>query len=762
MLIINSVLSSSIIFPSYFILKKYISQQRALLGSLLISVIPVVALFSFFLLSENLFIPLTMFSIWFLLEAFENNKMRWDFLAALSVFYLYFTREIGLVFIIAVCAALAFFILSSERKERLQVVKDKAILICALAIPLLLWISYKIFIISQVSFYGTEELMNTLITVFSTPSQFEHFSILMLHEIDYLVLSSYVMVFIFSIVFIIACLFRPKLSGFDKFLQQSGQKKLLAFRSVIIYCLVFSAGMLVITVTFMEAWGERAIYGRYIDPIVPVIFLFGIIGIGVLFTKYTDVKWKSESLFCLGIAILFIAVYTLPGEVLDAFPNDFGLYYIMYLENCFQNSFAMVLLLAAVFVIIPYILMKYNHKNNFLIRVSVFLIILSVIFSMPIYETQNKNMRNMESINEIGRYLQKHSSADTKILMDSDYLQDTQILIYSDYINRGWYPQLTQFWTKGYIIEQSSAEDPSGVVTKEFVDKTDYIISKKILPYPCVVASINTYKLYTPHAPAEYVQNLSLPFVIETESNVSSCLIDGFYYPEGTFRWTGELSAVKIEYPKKSGPFLLQVKTGGGRPENNPANVTFSLNGHLIGVMNKTSGTEIFSAVIPEYYLETNYQVLGIKTNTWKPSDYGSTDSRDLGITVDWIRGSDISFDEMYDVEFWNSVPTRWMTENATLLIHSDENRVANLMFRASSFYKPRTLEIYTNEGLQKTQRIIPSGFANVSAQFPLQKGENSIRLQVPEGCDRPIDVSELNNSDRRCLSIAVQNVTFS
>jgi hypothetical protein len=245
-------------------------------------------------------------------------------------------------------------------------------------------------------------------------------------------------------------------------------------------------------------------------------------------------------------------------------------------------------------------------------------------------------------------------------------------------------------------------------------------------------------------------------------SKTSTCLIDGFYQPEGKFRWTRGSSQVKIEHPKKDGSFILHVNTGGMRPENNPANVTFFMNGHYIGAMENTGGTEIYSVLIPEYYLESNYQILEIRTNTWKPSDYGSADSRNLGITVESIRSDDISFDEMFEEESWNSVPSRWMSDNATLLIYSDENRLANFTFRAISFYQTRSLEIYYDDTLRTTQRVIPAGFVNVSTQLPLQKGENTIRLHVPGGCDRPVDISELNNGDTRCLSIGVQKVILS
>lgn len=116
----------------------------------------------------------------------------------------------------------------------------------------------------------------------------------------------------------------------------------------------------------------------------------------------------------------------------------------------------------------------------------------------------------------------------------------------------------------------------------------------------------------------------------------------------------------------------------------------------------------------------------------------------------------------MFDVEYWSSIPTRWMSDNASLLIYSDDNRTANVTFRAVSFSQPRTLEIYNGGTLQTTQQVIPTSFVNMSAQFLLQRGENTIHLHIPEGCERPSDIPELNSTDHRCLSIAVQNLTIS
>ena len=55
---------------------------------------------------------------------------------------------------------------------------------------------------------------------------------------------------------------------------------------------------------------------------------------------------------------------------------------------------------------------------------------------------------------------------------------------------------------------------------------------------------------------------------------------------------------------------------------------------------------------------------------------------------------------------------------------------------------------------------VVPTGFIDVTTPIELAKGSNTVKLHVPERCERPRDINELNNPDTRCLSIAVQNVT--
>jgi hypothetical protein len=114
-----------------------------------------------------------------------------------------------------------------------------------------------------------------------------------------------------------------------------------------------------------------------------------------------------------------------------------------------------------------------------------------------------------------------------------------------------------------------------------------------------------------------------------------------------------------------------------------------------------------------------------------------------------------------YDLESWSGIPTRWMQSDATLDAFSSDNCTVTLILQALSFHRQRTLEI--RSGKYFTSVEVPNaGFINVTARFSIRKGENTILLHVPEGCDRPCEIKELNSRDTRCISVAVQNVRIS
>jgi hypothetical protein len=632
MLFINSFLSSSIIFPAYFLLKKYTSNLQALAGSLVISALPCVVTYTFVVMSENLFVPLVLYSVWFLHEAFEKNKMQWNLLAGLSVFYLYFTRETGIVFILSVFISLIYFVWSSGSGDRLKILKNKIVFVFSFAAPVFGWLVYKAAELSTGSVYDTARYSSSMVDSIAGIESFELFVRLMLNEIGYLVVSTYLIIFIICVLFISECISKLKLAGFSEYIIKLGPKTTMALNSSIVYFISFSAGLLLVTVTHMKLYignPDNFIFGRYIDPIIPVIFLFGLIGIGFLQNRHDDfvTKWKYKAMILSGILFLPF-LYYLP-HTNYGFPNMFGIYYVLYLQKN-MSYLLLISLFALFFVIIPFYLLKSIHNSKTTNLFFVYLILLSVSLSIPTYEKQLENMRNTDNVNQIGRYLENNSSDTTLILMDHEN------------VGEYWGPQmwfLTQYWAYGEMVKRFTNDDPAGVFTKEYTDGTDYIISKKLLPYDCVKTANNGYKLYDLKTSSQIASNVEIPYIIDIGKN-DSHIIEGFYDSElGENRWTTNSSKIKIEYGSLQGPFILEVMMVSPRPQTDPANVTFYMNGYPIGSVDGIIGTNDYSVVVPQEYLEDRYQILEIRTNTWRPSDDGYVDDhRDLGIQIDWIK----------------------------------------------------------------------------------------------------------------------------
>ena len=112
-----------------------------------------------------------------------------------------------------------------------------------------------------------------------------------------------------------------------------------------------------------------------------------------------------------------------------------------------------------------------------------------------------------------------------------------------------------------------------------------------------------------------------------------------------------------------------------------------------------------------------------------------------------------------HGLEFWNDVPNRWMGNNGTIKIYSPTEKDATIDFNIQPFYKQRTLQVYVNDELAHQSTI--SSQQQLSLKIHLKEGDNIIKFYIPDGCQRPADIPELNNADTRCLSFAFQNITL-
>lgn len=105
--LLNVIFSSSLVFPVYFIARRHVDAKKALLAAFLSCLIPYHLVFQRRILSENLFFPLFLWTMFVTYEKPKNEKYRlpWDLVNGGLVAALYLTRYITL-------ALIPFFILS--------------------------------------------------------------------------------------------------------------------------------------------------------------------------------------------------------------------------------------------------------------------------------------------------------------------------------------------------------------------------------------------------------------------------------------------------------------------------------------------------------------------------------------------------------------------------------------------------------------------------------------------------------------------------
>lgn len=136
-------------------------------------------------------------------------------------------------------------------------------------------------------------------------------------------------------------------------------------------------------------------------------------------------------------------------------------------------------------------------------------------------------------------------------------------------------------------------------------------------------------------------------------------------------------------------------------------------------------------------------------------------------VNVEVLRGNDIIRERnafligsWYGWEDWNGTPTRWMGNEAQILVPSETSRVVVMSLNAVSFHRHRNMEIFA-EGVSLQKILLSSHPTKIHVKVPLKKGINYIMFKAIEGCERPCDIAKLSSKDARSLSFALQNIEF-
>lgn len=127
-------------------------------------------------------------------------------------------------------------------------------------------------------------------------------------------------------------------------------------------------------------------------------------------------------------------------------------------------------------------------------------------------------------------------------------------------------------------------------------------------------------------------------------------------------------------------------------------------------------------------------------------------------LTIKTIRDPSINRIQSH-IESWDGFHTVWISNEAYIDFFSEEDGIAELNFNVVSFRRPRNLEIYDSKDRLVKNVTVPTSFKDMRISIPFENGFNSIRFFVPDGCESPCDILELDACDSRCLSVAFQNI---
>lgn len=614
MLIINSILTSSIIFPSYFMLRKYCSRNISLIGSIAVAVLPSAAIYTFMLMSENLFIVLSVFSVWFLLKSYETNGKVWEFLASFSVVYLYVTRSTGIAMLFAFVVVFVYYVcVNYGRKSISSIIREKWFMLASFIVLLSCWIVFSTYSAPPGSYsggtpYGSADVfVESSKDAVTSAGSFVSFITLIIRESDYLLLSTY-MLLPFIIIY-----YGMKVLRKD----ERSEPLYLTF----IYYLIFSSGLLFITVSFLSTppWDTTyQMYGRYIEPVIPLTFIFGFIGIGKVLNCNTGISKPVIGISAVMLELLaLVIIYTLPEGYFDLISNP-SIYYLSSMGDAL-----LVDVFIAIFSMIALTVFFISVTNRkYALLLPGFAIYLSLVFLVPAYSLMQQT--SIDNMNDLTAYLDDNTDSGSRVLMNYDA---------GDFrVTYTW--GLVTYWNEGACIKVPNVNRTS----LDYICKSNnvtYVVSSNLLPYR-PVAAYEGYILYDLRPQAN--SSIVLPYSIDIGSSNDTLCTGFMYYNDSEQVWTGNVSEVLFEYPSDAGDANITIYTSGGEPDGSPVHVELYVNDKWIGELNKTAGDSAYSYPIPESYLLDDYQIMTVRTNTWSPMEYGINDIRDMGIMLYRIK----------------------------------------------------------------------------------------------------------------------------
>jgi len=476
MKLINTILSTLIIIPAFLLLKDFLSEKKAFISALIISIIPPFFSFSNYIMAENLFYTLFIFFAFFLYKSLTTEDWKFDILAGIFLGLCFWTKFLGIALFAIPPALILIRLIKKDFLSNKRLITKNLVVFFSAVIVILPWIiiTGKIFGYSLPTFLGGYSVEAQGIITHN--NYFISFANWFLVYAGYLILASGVILGLLA------------LSG----LKNADNKK------KVLYAITGLSTLFFIILASNHASGliQRPI-GRYVEAVLPLIMILGFISLEKRDTrKIKKIVWWSIPLFIIASQLMLANLFLMNNlslSYLGLLP--LALNYLFYQKIAYSGfylypSIISMLLIISIPFIILYLLRKHkiNYRNVSLSLLALFMLMAvlnSFIISVHANTTWNKNEQM-----QLGKFLDNYAPKQSIVLYDQDYDgnvdYNNEDAVYDRFPNDNTFATMSGFWLN-HNLKVGDAANPGDA---------DFIITKKELNYKKLKETSHNIKLY--------------------------------------------------------------------------------------------------------------------------------------------------------------------------------------------------------------------------------------------------------------------------
>ena len=485
--LINAILSSLIILPAFLLAKEFLTEKKSLLFAVLVSVLPSSFSFSQYIMAENLFYSLFLFSIYFIYRSFITKSYNYDFLAGLFIGLSVLTRYIGIVLIPAFFLSCIAYLIITKKLE----LKKRIILVSTFTVIILLWVIRNGLLFGfKLNGILSENQAGESISALSGTYTLESFLTLFVFYLAYYILSSGIFPFVLILTMMKNIFKKSNLSYF----------LIISFSTILFTLLIMAnhnSGRLNRS-PILFYWFSGKVIGRYADMVLPLIFLISFIVIFLYRSNFKKIKYPviiTSLILLFSSQIILFSLLPPNNQSLSwvGFLNIF-INYIFYGKLITEKFFSWpsLLILTSLFLSLVFISVYLIKKIN-LKKILFFLIIVFMMINLSNYGYNyiynEKYLANNEQM-KLGLWFNNYDSNKiSNVLIDirdkCEDGKDDQLALYCGYLNIQTTTRFG-FWMNDNIFIGNVNE----------IENIDYIVSTYDLDFPILYKTKNEIYVY--------------------------------------------------------------------------------------------------------------------------------------------------------------------------------------------------------------------------------------------------------------------------